>query len=117
MSPTRVPLSSRLSRKRNRYEDLSLGPAYRECVAIEYGADVNNGRDIAQRQCSPCHIIEPHQRREVAIAPPFDVIGRKSGFDADLLAYALLEPHPKMNFAPSRCEAIDVAAYIGTLAK
>ena len=85
--------------------------------SMALGADINNGRDIAQRQCSPCHIIEPHQRREVAIAPPFDVIGRKSGFDADLLAYALLEPHPKMNFAPSRREAIDVAAYIGTLAK
>jgi cytochrome c len=81
------------------------------------GADINNGRDIAQRQCSPCHIIEPHQRREVAIAPPFDVIGRKSGFDADLLAYALLEPHPKMNFALSRREAIDVAAYISALDK
>jgi hypothetical protein len=80
-------------------------------------ADANNGRDIAQRQCSSSHIVEPHQRREVAIAPPFDVIGRKSGFDADLLAYALLEPHPKMNFALSRREAIDVAAYISTLAK
>ena len=85
--------------------------------SMALGADINNGRDIAQRQCSPCHIIEPHQRREVAIAPPFDVIGRKSGFDADLLAYALLEPHPKMNFAPSRREAIDVAAYISTHAK
>jgi hypothetical protein len=67
--------------------------------SLALGADADNGRDIAQQQCSPCHIVEPHQRREVAIAPPFDVIGRKSGFDADMLAYALLEPHPKMNFA------------------
>ena len=49
-------------------------------------------------------------------APPFDVIGRKSSFDADTLAFALLEPHPKMNFALSRRE-IDVAAYISALAK
>jgi mono/diheme cytochrome c family protein len=80
-------------------------------------ADADNGRDIAQRQCAPCHTVEPHQRREVAIAPPFDVIGRKSGFDADTLAYALLEPHPRMNFALTRREAIDVAAYISTLAR
>ena len=80
-------------------------------------ADANNGRDIAQRQCAACHIVEPYQRREVAIAPPFDVIGRNSGFDADTLAYALLAPHPKMNFALSQREAIDVAAYISTLAR
>jgi hypothetical protein len=53
----------------------------------------------------------------VAIAPPFDVIGRNSGLDADTLAYALLALHPKMNFALSQREAIDVAAYVSTLAR
>ena len=80
-------------------------------------ADANNGRDIAQRQCAACHTVMPHQRNEAADAPPFDVIGRKRGFDADMLAYALLEPHPRMNFALTRREAIDFAAYISTLAK
>ena len=80
-------------------------------------ADVNNGRDIAQRQCAACHMVAPNQRNEVADAPPFDVIGRKSGFDVDILAYALLQPHPKMNFVPTRRETIDVAAYISTLGK
>ena len=80
-------------------------------------ADANNGRDIAQRQCAACHMVAPHQRNEVADAPPFDVIGRKNGFDAEMLAYALLAPHPKMNFVPTQNEAMDVAAYISTLAK
>jgi hypothetical protein len=43
--------------------------------------------------------------------------GRNSDFDADTLAYALLAPHPKMNFALSQREAIDVAAYLSTLAR
>jgi hypothetical protein len=45
------------------------------------------------------------------------VIGRQSGFDADTLAFALLGPHPMMNFTPSQSEAADIAAYISTLAK
>jgi hypothetical protein len=45
------------------------------------------------------------------------LIGRKNGFDAAALAFALLEPHPKMNFSPSQRDAADVAAYISTLAR
>jgi mono/diheme cytochrome c family protein len=79
-------------------------------------ADVNRGRDIATHECAACHPVGP-QRNELADAPPFDLIGRKRGFDAGALAYALLEPHPKMNFALTQREAEDVAAYISTLAK
>jgi mono/diheme cytochrome c family protein len=80
-------------------------------------ADVEAGRDIAHRRCTPCHIVAPHQRSEVAQAPPFDTISKKEGFDAAMLVFWLLEPHPKMNLALTRREATDVAAYIGTLAK
>ena len=85
--------------------------------SIVLAADADAGRAIAQRRCTPCHIIAPHQRNEVALAPPFDVIGRKNGFDAGTLVFSLLEPHPKMNFVLTRQEADDVAAYISTLAK
>jgi mono/diheme cytochrome c family protein len=79
--------------------------------------DVNNGRDIALHQCAACHIVTRSQRNELADAPPFVLIGSKNGFDASSLAFALLEPHPKMNFALTQREAADVAAYIITLAK
>ena len=79
-------------------------------------ADANRGRDIATHECAACHPVGP-QRNELADAPPFDLIGRKRGFDASALAYALLEPHPKMNFALTQREAEDVAAYISTLSK
>jgi mono/diheme cytochrome c family protein len=80
-------------------------------------ADANRGRDIAQQQCAACHIVTPGGRNELADSPPFDLIGRKNGFDASALAFSLLGPHPKMNFALSQRDAEDVAAYIGTLAR
>jgi mono/diheme cytochrome c family protein len=81
-------------------------------------ADPDNGARIAQSRCAACHIVTaPNQRREVADAPPFEDIARKSDFNPDRLVFRLLEPHPKMNFALTRPEANDVAAYMGTLAR
>lgn len=80
-------------------------------------ADPDNGARIAQSRCAACHIVvAPNQQREVADAPPFEDIARKSDFDPDRLVFRLLEPHRKMNFALTRPEANDVAAYMGTLA-
>jgi hypothetical protein len=39
------------------------------------------------------------ERREVADAPPFEVIGRKNDFDPGSLAFAVVGHHPKMDFA------------------
>jgi mono/diheme cytochrome c family protein len=85
--------------------------------SLAAAADADVGRSIAQQRCAPCHIIAPGQPNEFAQAPPFDAIGRKARFDTDMLAYLLLEPHPKMNFVPTQREAADVAAYIQTLAR
>jgi len=82
-----------------------------------FGADADAGRRLAQLQCSPCHIVAPNQRQEIADAPPFEVIGRKFGFDSDMLVFNLVGPHAKMNFSLQRSDAQDVAAYISTLAR
>jgi len=78
-------------------------------------ADADKGKRLAQDHCAACHAVAAHARSEVANAPPFDVIGRKYGFDADRIAAAIAGPHPKMNFAPGPREAADIAAYIATL--
>ena len=79
-------------------------------------ADADNGERIAQSRCAACHIVSaPAQQHEVAEAPPFDAIAARFGFNADRLTFHLLEPHPKMNFALTRREADDVAAYMSTL--
>jgi len=80
-------------------------------------ADIDNGRNIAMRECAPCHIVAPFQRREVAEAPPFRVIGMKNEFDAGMIALSLLTPHPKMNFRLRQQDADDIARYIASLGK
>ena len=62
-------------------------------------------------------MVAPNQQRDVADAPPFEAIARKLDFNADLLVFHLLEPHPKMNFALTGREANDVAASMSMLAK
>jgi cytochrome c len=78
-------------------------------------ADVGRGHRLADGQCASCHKVAPPGRGEVADAPPFEVIARKFGFDADAIAHAIAGPHPKMNFSPRPDQAADIAAYIATL--
>jgi mono/diheme cytochrome c family protein len=87
------------------------------CAAPAFAADAGRGKDIAEHQCAACHQVAQHQGNELADAPPFELIGRKNGFDAAAVAFALLGPHPKMNFSPSQRDAADVAAYFGTLSR
>ena len=78
--------------------------------------DMDNGKRLAQQHCSPCHVVEPGSRRELANSPPFEAIARKFGNAPELITFAILSPHPRMNLAPSRRDALDIAAYIATLA-
>lgn len=80
-------------------------------------ADANNGKRIAQMRCAPCHIVIPNQRKEIADSPPFEDIGRQNGLNAEMLAYLILAPHPRMNLTFTREEVEDLAAYIATLRK
>jgi cytochrome c len=80
-------------------------------------ADADNGKRIVESRCVSCHSVATRQRREVADSPPLEAIAAKFGFNADVLAYLLLNPHPRMNEPLTRREAQDVAAYISTLAR
>jgi len=82
-----------------------------------FGAEAEAGRRLAQMQCAPCHIVMRSQRQEVADAPPFEVIGRKFGFNSDALVVNLMGPHAKMNFSLRRSDAENIAAYISSLAR
>jgi len=82
-----------------------------------FAADADNGKRLAEARCVTCHAVGPAQRREVADAPPFETIARKFAFTPELLAFAMLEPHPRMSVTLTRPEAQDMAAYINTLAK
>ena len=78
-------------------------------------ADPANGRLLAASYCAVCHAVAPHQRNDVAAAPPFEVIASTYGANEGALVLAILAPHVKMNFVPQRSHAEDIAAYIATL--
>jgi mono/diheme cytochrome c family protein len=79
-------------------------------------ADPENGRRLADRWCSACHVVATSQQRASADVPPFSTIARAPGFNAQRLAFFLLEPHPKMpSMSLSREEATDIAEYIERL--
>jgi mono/diheme cytochrome c family protein len=82
-----------------------------------FAADADSGKRLAQQHCSPCHIVEPGSRQELANSPPFQMIAQKFAGSPELIAYAILSPHPRMNLTPSRRDAQDIAAYIATLVK
>jgi hypothetical protein len=86
-------------------------------ASASLAADADNGRRLAQAHYMPCHVLVSDQPREVADAPPFEAIARKFALNPEMLAFSLLDPHPKMNLPLTQREAQDIAAYISTLAK
>lgn len=76
--------------------------------------DPEKGAMIAQRWCNSCHIVSSSQTRGTDGTPSFAAIARRENFDAERLAFFLLDPHPVMpRMTLSRNEARDLAAYIG----
>jgi mono/diheme cytochrome c family protein len=98
-------------------------PAY--CLAIgffvaqgnAFAADPTQGKTIAERWCSGCHVVGPTQTSAPADqAPPFASLALRPDFDEARLALLLLSPHPNMpKLALSRFEIADLADYIRTL--
>lgn len=80
-------------------------------------ADSDSGKRLAHQHCSSCHVVEPGSRRELANSPPFETIAQKFAGAPELIAFAILSPHPRMNLTPSRRDAQDIAAHIATLVK
>ena len=79
-------------------------------------ADADEGKALAERWCSGCHVVERDQKLAVDQAPPFASLARMPDFSANKLAFLLLKPHPNMpTLSLSRAEIADIAGYIATL--
>lgn len=81
-----------------------------------FAADVDNGKTLANRWCSSCHVVQQDQKLATDQAPPFASLAKMPGFDANKLAFLLLKPHPNMpSLSLSRTEIADIADYVRTL--
>jgi mono/diheme cytochrome c family protein len=81
-----------------------------------FAANADNGFRLAQRWCASCHVVSSTQGRGSDATPSFVSLAKRANFNAEKLAFFLLDPHPKMpNMSLTRDEAEDIAAYIGTL--
>lgn len=75
----------------------------------------DKGATLAQRWCASCHVVSRTQSRGADLTPSFESIAQRGDFNADKLAFFLLNPHPVMpNMALTRDEARDIAAFIAT---
>lgn len=85
-------------------------------VAPCRAADPSIGKDIAERWCASCHLVESGQRNSTDLAPPFTYLAKRPDFDQNKLAFLLLIPHPNMpKLSLNRAEISDLAEYIRSL--
>lgn len=80
-------------------------------------ADLDHGRQLAERWCAACHAIatKPTKFRR---ARPFAAIASKDSVTKEMLAGFLLLPHATMANGPlSATDVADVADYILSLRK
>ena len=83
--------------------------------ALEAGNSAQ-GKAIAERWCSACHMVSPSQSQVHVDVPTFPSIARKLPAEADVLAAFLANPHPPMpNLNLTRRDIQDLLAYIATL--
>jgi len=79
-------------------------------------ADAGHGKEIAMRWCASCHLVERGQTGATGRAPPFAYLATLPGFDANTLAFLLLQPHPNMpNVSLNRADVGDLTDYIQSL--
>lgn len=112
MTPAKATLSPALRSPRRAGVAVAALAAL-SLTATAFAADADHGETLAKRWCAACHIVAPDQTHGQDNVPPFATIAKIPGFNADLIARFLMNPHPKMpDMQLSRDEADDLAAYI-----
>ena len=77
-------------------------------------ADAIAGKLVAARWCSSCHTTSAAKGGDVA--PPFEQLATRAGFNPDALRGFLANPHPPMKSLDlTRIEIDNLVAYLETL--
>ena len=85
--------------------------------ALAVAQDAEQGREIAQRWCASCHVVERSARQAPANGlPTFPAIAARPDLTADRLRAAMNPQHSRMpDFALSKRQQDDLIAYIFSL--
>ncbi len=101
---------------RKTFRSLFAGICVLTSIAPLAAADAIHGKQIAERWCASCHLVERGQMNATDQAPPFAYLARTPEFDENKLAFLLLMPHPNMpKVSLNRAEVADMADYIRSL--
>jgi mono/diheme cytochrome c family protein len=80
--------------------------------------DPIHGKELAQRLCSNCHLVDNQQQQINADVPSFNEIANQEGQTAGtIIAHIVLPKHPMPTIPLTRGELTDIAAYILSMRK
>ena len=78
--------------------------------------DPANGKALAERLCTNCHIVNAEQEQAIADIPSFKEIGSRPGqTEGTIMAFIVLPKHPMPQIPLTKSELADLSAYILSL--
>jgi mono/diheme cytochrome c family protein len=78
--------------------------------------DPEHGKDLAERLCSNCHLVQAGQEHANADVPTFHEIANMKGqTEGMIIAHIIIPKHPMPVIPITKSELADLAAYIMTL--
>jgi mono/diheme cytochrome c family protein len=80
--------------------------------------DPIHGKDLAQRFCASCHLVDSQQQHANADVPSFNEIANKEGQTAGaIMAHIVLPKHPMPTIPLTQSELADLTVYILSMRK
>jgi mono/diheme cytochrome c family protein len=80
--------------------------------------DPFHGKELAQRLCSNCHLVDNQQQHANADVPSFNEIANKEGQTAGaIMAHIVLPKHPMPTIPLTQSELADLTVYILSMRK
>jgi len=95
------------------FATLSLFGVGASLAGVTSVPDPENGKQLAQRLCSNCHLVESGQEHAVADVPSFHEIANMEGqTEGSIMGKIIIPKHPMPVIPITKSELADLAAYI-----
>ena len=95
------------------FASLSVFCAGASFAGVTSAPDPESGKQLAQRLCSNCHLVESGQEHAVADVPSFHEIANMEGqTEGSIMGKIIIPKHPMPVIPITKSELADLAAYI-----